>query len=335
MNKKILLGFFIVVLLTLGVGVYFFGRKNSPSSKVYHVGILSGLNLFSNIADSFKDEMTKLGYTEGKNISYDLQKTNYEPDKEKQILNKFISDKVDLIFGFNTEVAIAAKQATSDSNIPVVFANALTEGNNLIESIRAPGGNITGVRYPNIDVAVKRLEILHEVVPKAKRIWLPYQKDYPSAPAELAVVRPEAQKLGLTLVEYPAENLVALENELIRLSKNSKPDFDAVLLIPESLSTTKEAFAVIAKYTRKYKIPVGGSSVSADDYATVFAVTIDNAEIGRLAARNADKILRGEKAGTVPVVSPESILILNNKVAKELGLNFSEGLMGKANQIIK
>lgn len=334
--KKIIIGIIAVMVILVGAGVYFFGiQKSNKPDKVYRVGILSGLDLFFPIADSFKQEMTSLGYVEGKNIAYDVEKTNFDPDKEKQILTKFVNDKEDLIFGFNTEVALEIKQAIQGTDIPGVFANAFTEGNNLIENIRAPGGNLTGVRYPNTDVAVKRLEILHEIVPNAKRIWLPYQKGYPSVPAELGVVRPSAQALGVTLIEFPSENLTALEAELARLTKNGNPGFDAILFIPESLSTTKGAFAIIAKYTRRFKIPVGGSSVTSDDYGTVFAVTVDNIEIGKLAARQADKVLRGIKAGTVPVVSPESTLILNNKFASELGITFSEGLMSKANKIIR
>ena len=80
----------------------------------------------------------------------------------------------------------------------MVFANTFIEGNDLVESVRAPAGNVTGVRYPGIDVAVKRLEILHEMAPQAKRIWLPYQKDYPTVSDELKVLQPAAASLGVT-----------------------------------------------------------------------------------------------------------------------------------------
>ena len=99
-------------------------------------------------------------------------------------------------------------------------------------------------------MAVKRLEILHEIVPQAKRIWLPYQKGYPTVLRNLEAVRPRAKALGITLIEFPAENLTALDNELARLTKGGNPGFDAIVFIPESLSTTKEAFAIIAKYTK-------------------------------------------------------------------------------------
>jgi putative ABC transport system substrate-binding protein len=325
-----------ILLLTLLVAIStFLSSCSKKTQKVYRVGILSGLNLFAGITDSFRENMTKMDYVEGENIVYDIQRTNFEPDKEKQILKNFVDEKVDLIFGFNTEVALAAKNATTGTGIPVVFANAFTEGNNLVDNVRTPGGNITGVRYPGIYVATKRLEILHELVPQAKRIWVPYQEGYPSVPADLDALRSTAASFGVTLIEFPSSNLTCLQAELENRSKSGDIGFDAVLFIPESLSTTKEAFEIIANFTRERKIPVGGSAIVTADYGTVFAVTINSTEIGKLAAHLADKVLKGTPAGTIPVVSPESYLKLNYKVARELGLNISEGLLSRADEIIR
>jgi putative tryptophan/tyrosine transport system substrate-binding protein len=309
------------------------GSAQTP--KVYHVGILSGLDSFASTADGFKTKMAELGYVEGKNVVYDLQKTNFEPDKEQQILKKFVEDKVDLIFGFNTEVALAAKAATQGTSVPVVFANSFIEGSDLVESVRAPGGNITGVRYPGTDIAIKRLQTLHQMVPQAKRIWLPYQKGYPAIPTELEGLRQAAASMSITLIEFPANDLTHLQTELEQRSKSGDLGFDAVLLIPESLSTTIAAFEAIAKYTRPLKIPVGGSFITTEDYGTLFAVTIDGTASGKQAAPLADKILKGIPAGTIPVSSPESILLINNKVAQELGLTVPEGLLQRANKIIR
>src|SRR4030043_1021338 len=119
---------------------------------------------------------------------------------------------------------------------------------------------------------------MHEIVPQAKRILVPYQKGYPSALPILEAVRPAAAKLGVTLVEFPAENIAALDTELARRSKQNDRGFDAVVFIPESLATIKDAFAAIATYTRAKKIPIGGSSVATADFATLFAVTVDSVE---------------------------------------------------------
>lgn len=331
------------MLIWVVVFALLFSGCGPEKPKVYRVGILSGLNRSVIIGDTFIKEMASLGYAEGKDIVYDYQKTNFEPDKEEQILKNFVSDKVDLIFAFNTEAALEAKKAVDGTDIPVLFAMGLIEGNDLVESVRQPGGNITGVRYPGVDIALKRFEIMHEMVPQAKIIWIPYQKDYSIAPYQLKALRPVAASLNITLIEFPAKDLDSLRAELERRSQSGDIGFDAVLYIPEALSTKREAFDIIAEFTRESKIPVGGTIVPPLDntptalksYGCLFGVTVDWPEQGKLAASLADKILKGIPAGTIPVVSPEPYLMINYKVAQELGLTVSEGLLAQADEIIR
>src|SRR5215510_2409605 len=89
-----------IALLTLLLS----GCGATPT-KVYRVGILSGLDVFITTVDGFKTKMTELGYIEGQNITYDLQKTNSDREAEKRILQKFVDDKVDLILVFPSEAA--------------------------------------------------------------------------------------------------------------------------------------------------------------------------------------------------------------------------------------
>ena len=76
--------------------------------KVYHVGILSGLGFIADATDGFKEGMTNLGYIEGENIVYDVQETDFDMEAYRNILQKFVEDKVDLIVAFPTEASIEA-----------------------------------------------------------------------------------------------------------------------------------------------------------------------------------------------------------------------------------
>src|SRR4030042_45317 len=116
LDKQVVIGR-MLLLTSLAISVLLLSGCTTQTPKVYHVGILSGLDPLVGIADSFKAKMTELGYIEGKNIVYDVQKTNLEPDKEQQILKKFVDDGVDLIFTFPTEVSLAAKAATNGTEI--------------------------------------------------------------------------------------------------------------------------------------------------------------------------------------------------------------------------
>ncbi len=142
------------ILFGLGVIILLVGGCSSQP-RVYHIGILSGLDFFADSVTGFKARLAELGYVEGQNIVYDLHKTNEEPVAEQKILKQFVDDKVDLIFVFPTEPALEAKAAAQGTNIPVLFANANIEGVDLVDNVREPGGNITGVRYPGPDLTVR------------------------------------------------------------------------------------------------------------------------------------------------------------------------------------
>ncbi len=325
----------LFVLLLIMVCLIFTGCSGEKS-KIYNIGILSGVDFFVNTADGFKDKMTELGYVEGKNIIYDIQSTNFEPAAEQRILKKFVADKVDLILTFPTEVSLAAKAATQGTNIPLVFANANIEGVDLIENIREPGKNITGVRYPGPDLAIKRFEIMRELKPQAKRILIPYQRGYPIVISQLVVLRPVAASSGVTLIEVPASNAAELEVALQKQVKSSDDiGLDAIMFIAEPLAVTPDAFEVMGKFAYEHKVPIGGAIMMVNGYGSVFGVSTDNVSVGKQAAILADKILNGIPAGTIPVVSAESFLQINYKVAKELGVNVSEGLLSRANEIIR
>ncbi|MGA2914942.1 MAG: ABC transporter substrate-binding protein [Sedimentisphaerales bacterium] len=310
--------------------------KKAPQQKVYRVGILSGLDFFASAADGFKARMTELGYVKGKNVVYDLQKTNIDLVAYKNILKKFVADKVDLIFVFPTEASQEAKAATQGTDIPVVFAIANIEGTNLIETVRHPGGNITGVRWPGPDLAAKRFEIMHELVPQTKRMWLPYQRGYPIVASQLEILRPMAASSGITLLEVPANNATELEAELQERAKSvGVNDTDAILIMVEPLGVTPENFVVLGKFADEHKIPIGGALMSVGGYESVFGLTPQNIPVGRQAAFLADKILKGISAGTIPVVSSEGFFQFNYKAAQKLGLNVPEGLLSRAGEIIR
>ena len=330
-RRRLLFAAFLIPVCLVSL---FFGSCSKKTEKVYHIGILSGLDFFSAITDGFKGKMAELGYIEGKNIFYDVQKTNIDIIAYRNILKKFVSDKVDLIVAFPTEASMEAKSITQGTNIPVVFVNAFTENTNLINSVREPGGNITGVRWPGPDMALQRLEIMREIVPHAKHLWIPYQKSYPIVSSQLEALRAAMKNAGLLMTEIPADSATELESVLKKQARlGGLPD--AILMIVEPLCVTPPTFMVLAKFAANKKIPLGGAYMPIPGYEPIFGLTPQAIPQGKQAAFLADKVLKGTPAGTIPVVSAESYFQINYKSAEKLGLKVNEGLLGRANEIIK
>jgi putative ABC transport system substrate-binding protein len=316
-----------VILLLSGCG--------AEKPRVYRVGVLSGLDYVADITDGFKTAMAELGYVEGENIVYDVQKTNFDMAVYKSILQKFVADKVDLIFVFPTEASLEAKAATQGTDIPVVFSFALIEGMGLVDSVREPGGNITGVRYPGPDIALRRFEIMRELAPEAKRMWIPYQRGYPIVAPQLEILYPAAEAAGITLIEAPADNAAELEADLQARAASADIGLDAILFLAEPLAVTSDAFEVMGKFAAEHKIPIGGALMEAGGYGSIFGVNVDTVRIGRQAAPLADKVLRGTPAGTIPVVSAENFLQIDYKVAQQLGVEVPDSLLGMADEVIR
>jgi putative ABC transport system substrate-binding protein len=137
------------------------------------------------------------------------------------------------------------------------------------------------------------------------------------------------------LLEVPADGAAELQADLQARAQPDDIGLDAILSIPEPLNVSPDAFEVYSKFAVEHKLPIGGAFISAEGYGLVFGYLSDTVEVGELAAPLADKIFKGIPTGTIPVVSPESHLSINYKVAQELGLTVSEGLLSQADEIIR
>ncbi len=333
MNKTIItVG--AVVLLVVGIGSYLVFTKGNigvTSQKVYHVGVLNGLETFASTTDGFKKKMTELGYVEGVNVVYDVQKGK-APVGNQAILNKFVQDKVDLIFTFPTEATVEAKEATQGTNIPVISVGAYIESPGLIETLQHPGGNITGVRFPIAEIAARRLEVLHQLAPKATRVMIPVLKDYPTIAPSMANIIPLAETLHLKLIEVPFSNPGEVISYLKEHGDAKDIGFDAILLIPQPLAGIPAFIYPIYDFANIHNIPLGGA-VDPKSPQSLFNLLPDIPQMGQLAAPLADKIFRGTSPGNIPMVTPELLLEINYKAVTKLGLTVDEALLNTAYKI--
>lgn len=338
MRKTVSHTWLVVCTWIVVFAVILSGCAPSAQTKVYKVGILSGLGAFTPVADGFKSKMAELGYVEGQNISYEIQSSEVDPEAYKRISQQFVDAGVDLILAYPTEASMEAKAVAQGTNIPVVFSMSFTDvsGVDLIESIREPGGNITGVRFPSKDIASKRLEILLELAPNARKVYVPYLKGYPNVPSQLEVLHEQANSQGIELVEFAATSPDELQASLNGLVTTDGVSVDAILMIAEPLAITPPFYEVLGKFAYEHQLPIGGAPMTTPEgYDSIFGLLPDSNYAGEQAALLADKILRGSPAGKIPVITAESYFLINYKAAQALGVTVPEGLLKQANEIVR
>ena len=335
MNNKLIIVTIITVLVAMvSVSLYFLGKTKTANNKTYKVGILSGSDIFIPIVDGFVKGMDKLGYVQGGNIFYDVQKVNADHSAFKQIVEKFVDDKVDLIFALPTEPAIVAKAVAKDANIPIVFVGDI-EGTDIVESVSHPGENITGVRISGPQSAAKRLELVHEILPQAKRIYLPYDKNYPITSATLELVRSVAKALNLNLVELPAESQEDIIADLERRDRLPDIGIDDIVITPNPLVTMPLSWQAITTFAQKHDLLISGTLVNQINNGAAFVLTSDFESMGEAAASIADKILFGIPAGSLPLETPTLHLRVNYSQAKNAGIELSESFLLKVDEIVR
>jgi putative ABC transport system substrate-binding protein len=331
---------FVLIVLVILAGLTLAGcgaaADTDGDSGEYRVGLLSGVDTFNSVFDGFKAKMAELGYIEGENIVYDFQAAGGDSEKMKQIAEKFVADEVDLILTSTTGGAKAAQAATAGTDIPVIFTIVTDPaGTGLVDDLREPGGNMTGVARQIEAFLSKRVEFLGQMAPDVERVWLPYNPDYPTAKTSLPAIRSAASVVGMELVETPVgspdEVIAALEQH----GAADELEFEAIMIVPDTTVQNQASWEAIQKFTEEHQVPIVAQSGKQVKDGALFGYIDSSNEAGKLAASPADKILRGADPATIPVAFGEPQLLINYKVAQTLGLDIAEGLLAQASEIIR
>ena len=304
------------------------------SGKIFRIGFLdnSTASGMAVIVDAFRQELSKLGWIEGKNISIEYRFAEQKNERLHELAGDLVHLKLDLIVATGTTSALAAKEATT--SIPIVVANTSDPvGTGLVMSLAHPGGNITGFTSSAFEVNTKRLEILKDTFPKLTRVGV-LRPPGRSAGIEnqLKELRPASLALKLKLEEIETElDGKALESAF-QNAKQKQVGAITTVTSPRIFAERKrivelaDKFHFPAIYFQKEFIDEGGLMFYGADYADEF----------RSAAHYVDKILRGAKPADLPVGQPTKFeFIINLKAAKQIGLTIPVRVLERANQVIR
>ncbi len=279
--------------------------------------------------DMFKEMMRELGHVEGKNVEYDHHLAWPGRDDLDLAAENLVRAGADLIFAVGTPPALAARKATT--TIPILFYAADPIGTGLARSLAHPGGNATGIASLAEELSSKRLEILTEAAPHAKRIGVLANTGNPATRRQLDAMEPAAKALGVSLSVSPVANAAQLTRALATFTRKR---VDAIFLTADVvLNTHQKQIAALALKARLPTISPFGEFARSGG---LLFYGPDIREVRRRCAAYADRILKGTAASDLPVEQVSRFsLAVNLKTAKVLGLTMPESVMVRAEEVVK
>jgi putative ABC transport system substrate-binding protein len=321
-KDKVKTGIICAVTLVLMFAVS--GGCKAPD-KVSTIGIVTYANTNVSLREGFNAGLAEQGYVEGRNVRYIY--AFITEDNDQMIDSKIrglLSQDLDLIFAMG-KLALSVKELVK-GDMPILFAgNAYPVETGLVQSLKRPGGNITGVKAA--DGISKALEWLVTIANGAKKIYLPYNPDDPMAIMELPRLNKAASQLGIELV---IQKFYSVE-EAAAAIENLPQDIDAVFMILSRILNRRNS--ELSSAAIKRGIPTG-SPIQLDEDVLV-TLTSDFYDIGKKNARLAQQILQGAKPSDLPVETADTVLTINLKTAERIGLNIPDSILAQATTIIR
>jgi putative tryptophan/tyrosine transport system substrate-binding protein len=305
-----------------------------PSGKVARIGFLDD-STSSSIAvrsETFRQELSKLGWIEGKNIAIEYRFAEQRNERLPELAADLVRLKVDLLVASGTPAALAAKNATT--TIAIVMTNAGDPvGAGLVASLARPGGNVTGLSSLASELNTKRLEILKDAAPKLARVGLLWVAGGSiGQDLQLKELRAAATALKLKLEEIGTQPDPEGLESAFQTAKQKQ--------VGAIMTTTGNRFFAerkrVVELAGKYRLPAIYTQKEFVDEGGLMSYGVDYVDLYRRAAVYVDKILKGAKPADLPVQQATKFeFIINLKAAKQIGLTIPVRVLERANQVIK
>jgi putative tryptophan/tyrosine transport system substrate-binding protein len=280
--------------------------------------------------EAFRQGLRALGYIEGQSIIIEYRFADTNVDRLPELAAELVSLKVDLIVAENNTVSRAALGATTI--IPIVMASGADPvATGLVASLARPGGNVTGLTNVTTDLAVKRLELLKEIVPKLHRVAVLWSSG--SSGQEWREMQTAAPSLQFQLQILDVRSAEELEKAF---NSATKAHVGALTLTSNPIGLFSANQKRIIELAAKNRLPAIYPGSSYVDTGGLMSYAANNLDMYRRAATYVDKILKGAKPADLPVEQPMKFeFVVNLKTAKQLGLIIPPNVLVRADRVIR
>src|SRR5262245_21019836 len=303
----------------------------AQQTRVYRVGFLGPGSLPPGSAGPglLPVALHKLGYVVGQNLILESRWAEGRNERFPGLAAELVALKPDVIIAHGTPASIAAMRATT--TIPIVMT-AVSDPvvSELVSSLSHPGGNVTGSTDFGIDLAVKQMELVRAIVPKATRVAA-LMSDNPAHPPALEEMQKAAENVGLTVVPVMAASAEEFEPAFASMGRQNASAF--ILLGGEPFTRNRDKLIEVAAKRKMPGLYVSGWYTQAGG---LLSYGIPREYEWRGTATYVDKILKGAKPSDLPVQQPtEFELAINLKTAKALGLTLPAALLLRADKVFE
>jgi putative ABC transport system substrate-binding protein len=308
--------------------------EGQPSGKVWRLGMawVGTPASTESLAALFRRALADIGYVEGQNLMLVERWAEDKPERIPDLMAELVKLKVNILAAPSNTQALAAKQATAEIPIVMIWGvDPVSAG--LISSMARPGGNITGVTMDiTPEILGKQLQLLKEVKPRLSRVGLLWDLTALALTASVRdVAEDRAGELGLAVRHYEARVLSDIDRAFEDISSERA---QAVLVLGGPLVIAAETR--ITALALKQRLPTMFAAREAMAAGGLMMYGPSYADAAHHAAVYVDKILKGAKPAALPVEQPTKFeLVINMKTAKTLGLTIPQSILLRADQVIE
>jgi len=323
---------FALILLAASLSLFdLAGGVDTQPKTQRRIGVLLvGPSFESKEAQAFRQGLGDAGYTEGRDVAIEWRYASGDYAKVPELVTDLIQRNVEVIVVDSAAGARAAKQATS--RIPIVMsAVGDPVGEGLVSSIAHPEGNVTGLSLMSRELTTKRLELLREVAPRAKRVailWNPDVTFHAAAVQELKAAAPGMSiELKAVAAHGPADFGVAF-------SAVERERAQAMYVLENAAFSNHRA--ELLEFVNSAQIPAIYGVRSFVTAGGLMSYGANLSDLFRRSAKYVDKILKGAKPGDLPIEQPTKFeLVVNLRTARVLGITIPASVLVQADEVIR
>lgn len=280
---------------------------------------------------AFLDGLRELGYVPGKNIEIVYRSAENAEDFLDDVCQDLLAQKPDLIVVNGALATLAVTRATR--SVPIIFqAIGDPVGIGLVGSLSRPAGNVTGVSFISSELAGKRVQIIKDLVPRAKRIAVLWNSRNPNADAEYAATLDAAKGLGMRAEPHAVVDDAQLRRALDQIGSN-RPDAFYVVFEGGLVATNR---STLAEFALQRRLPLVSGWSPLTEAGGLASYAPDLPAMFRRSASYVQRVLNGAKPSELPIEQASMVeLVLNLKTAKTLGVTIPLPLRVRADRVIE